>query len=60
MQVQGIAGLVRRAQGGHDGGVRKIVDIGPSEDPRRAVRSYLLMAAIPLIALIIGLLIVLL
>ena len=40
--------------------MRKILDIGPSEEPKRAVRSYLIMAAIPLVALIIGLLIVIL
>ena len=40
--------------------MRKILDIGPSEEPKRAVRSYLIMAAIPVVALIIGLLIVIL
>lgn len=40
--------------------VRKFLDIGPSDEPRRAVRAYLLMAAIPLVALIVGLLLVLL
>ena len=42
------------------GYVFKSLGIGPSDEPRRAVRSYLIMAAIPVVALIIGLLIVLL
>ena len=36
------------------------IDFGETDEPERALRSYLLMAAIPVVALIIGLLIVLL
>ena len=36
------------------------IDFGETEEPERALRSYLLMIAVPLVALVIGLLIVLL
>ena len=40
--------------------MRDGIDFGETEEPERALRSYLWMAALPVLALIIGLLVVLL